>query len=1132
MDSPEFRQRSARTLCLLCAYVSLTALPSATAAQKASGGGQPKTRTIPITTTDSKAAPAALTATPDRYATEPAVIERNDRESVFAADGTGFETQSIVIRVQTDAAVKNLGVISFSYASASQRVDIEYLRVRHPDGTVIETPVAEALDMPSEIMRQAPFYSDLKEKQVPVRGLRAGDKLEWSIRLVRTKAEAPGRFWGISNFTGKERVALAETFTLRLPKAVPANVWSPKQPAKITEEGSDRVYRWTSSQLEPTVGPEAQARTEKEKKRVLSEDEVTDRTEGALPTIAWTNFPDWAAVGDWYHSLETGRITPDDAIKSKAAELIAGKTSDEDKIKALYTYASTQIRYIGVALGQGRYQPHLASEVLSNQYGDCKDKATLLASLLSAAGYSADTALIGAGIRFNQAVPSPAAFNHAITAISIGSGDGKKTIWLDSTQEAAPYQALVFAIRDKNALRVPQNGSAYLDRTPANLPFASFERFDAKSTLAAEGVATGRITITARGDDEIALRGAARQFSPAQYDQFVQYLIANLGYAGKATHSTIISPDNSDKPLEISFDYERDKPGDWANYRISPQFPPDELPTVDEKEPPQTPIQLGVPRTQTSMSEFKLPQGWSATLPDAIHRESPWVKYDKTYRLEKGTVSSERTIVILQAKIPASKWADYKKFTDDISAGQDQWITLTRPNGSTDATPGPPPPSKDDPKARELVQQAAEANQQHQLDSSGDLLAQAKAINDEQPYLWSVTGYRAMLRGEMTEAVTDYKKELALHPNEENIYQLLANTQLGQGNKTDAEATLRSRLKTIGPDESTSLKLAQVLLDDDNPKEALAVADAASKADYTNQRLRWMLGRARLKAGQKAAGTSTLLAALREADDPGLRNDIAYELVDNGQWTPEVEEAARKEVDQISTKTAAWSLTDADQDINEMRKQTALLVASWDTLGWAIYKSETGKDPGRLAEAERYIAAAWHNSLRGEVGLHLGELQAAQKHSAEALATYQVARASTPEFNGLGIRQPPNALQRDLDDRIDRLKKLLPKAALEDPAHTLRDQLQLDAGSYKGDNLVLPYRFLLSADGIQTPVPLHSIAGDQGKPDPVRDSKRIEQAIPKTWIPTGSSARLLRSVILNCHQSSCDLAVMPLMATH
>ena len=790
---------------------------------------------------DGKIKPAPSSSA-GRYVAEPTVIERNDREISFAADGTGSEHQTLVIRVQTEAAVKSLSVVSFTYASLSQHVDIEYLRVRHPDGSVIDTPIADALEMPTEFMRQAPFYSDLKQKQLPVRGLRAGDRLEWSVRLVRTVAEAPRRFWGISAFTGKEAVALDETFTLRLPKSVSATVWSPKKPAKISEEGAERVYRWTSSQLEPTGGPEAEARIDAEKKRTLTPEEVVDRTDGTLPLIAWTNFPDWPSVGAWYRSLEVSRVTPDEAIRAKAAQLISGKTTDEAKIRALYDYSATQIHYIGVALGQGRYQPHLASEVLTNQYGDCKDKATLLAALLSAAGYSADTALIGAGIRFNEAVPSPAAFNHAITAISLGSGAAQQTIWLDSTQEVAPYRALLFGLRDKQALRIPLQGSAYLDRTPANLPFDSVQKFQATGTLDASGVAKGKLSFTYRGDDEIALRMAARQVSPSQYDQLAQYLLGSMGYGGKVSHAAFTPPDHTEEPMVMSFDYERDKPGnDWGNYRIVTLDGPDELPVVDEKEPPQLPLNLGVPRTLTSRSELVLPPGWDATPPDNIHQQTPWVRYDRVYRVEHGTLIEERTIAILQSKVPVASWPEYKKFADIVSPGTYPYVQLTRSSASADSA-GPPSPIKDDPEARRLVSEAAEANQHGQIDRAGDLIQQAKAINNEQPYLWSVSGYRAMRRGEVTEAVGDYTRELELHPNEGNIYPQLAGAQLAQGKRSDAEATLRHRLKTVGPDPSVAIQLAQMLIEDGSSKDAVVIAEDANKTDSANQRLLWLLG--------------------------------------------------------------------------------------------------------------------------------------------------------------------------------------------------------------------------------------------------------------------------------------------------
>jgi hypothetical protein len=65
-------------------------------------------------------------------------------------------------------------------------VEIVYLRVRKPDGTVVTTSDQEAQDMPSAVTRTAPMYSDTREKQVPVKSLSVGDTLEYQVKIVRT----------------------------------------------------------------------------------------------------------------------------------------------------------------------------------------------------------------------------------------------------------------------------------------------------------------------------------------------------------------------------------------------------------------------------------------------------------------------------------------------------------------------------------------------------------------------------------------------------------------------------------------------------------------------------------------------------------------------------------------------------------------------------------------------------------------------------------------------------------------------------------------------------------------------------------------------------------------------------------
>jgi hypothetical protein len=62
----------------------------------------------------------------------------------------------------------------------------------------------------------------------------------------------------------------------------------------------------------------------------------------------------------------------------------------------------------------------------------------------------------------------------------------------------------------------------------------------------------------------------------------------------------------------------------------------------------------------------------------------------------------------------------------------------------------------------------------------------------------------------------------------------------------------------------------------------------------------------------------------------------------------------------------------------------------------------------------------------------------------------------------------------------------------------LHEQLKLGAGSSGGQSLVMPYRMLLTAEGVRNLVPIETSEGDQGKADPVKDLAMARQAVPST----------------------------------
>src|SRR5579859_1138596 len=132
---------------------------------------------------------------------ESVVFDRMDDLVRFEDDGTGVREATAVIRVQSQAGVKALGQLVFGYSSATEKLDVNYVRVRKPDGRVIETPASTAQDFAPEVLREAPTYSDYRERHVSVAGLQAGDVLEYHTVTHVTTPLAPHEFWYEHSFS-------------------------------------------------------------------------------------------------------------------------------------------------------------------------------------------------------------------------------------------------------------------------------------------------------------------------------------------------------------------------------------------------------------------------------------------------------------------------------------------------------------------------------------------------------------------------------------------------------------------------------------------------------------------------------------------------------------------------------------------------------------------------------------------------------------------------------------------------------------------------------------------------------------------------------------------------------------------
>ena len=231
-----------------------------------------------------------LSTQPD-YSKEASVIESYHTAVSYENDGTGTRTIALRARVQSDAGVQQYGLLQFSYSSTNEEVAIDYVRVQKPDGTVVETPPDSVQDMPAEITRQAPFYTDYHEKHVPVQGLGVGDVLEYRVHFRVLKPLIPGQFWYADDFI-RTGIVLDEELEINVPKDREVKFKSPDVKPVIREEAMRRIFLWKTSNLEQ------------------NQPEETLPGSLAPPGVLLSSFRSWEELGAWWSGLAQPQVTP------------------------------------------------------------------------------------------------------------------------------------------------------------------------------------------------------------------------------------------------------------------------------------------------------------------------------------------------------------------------------------------------------------------------------------------------------------------------------------------------------------------------------------------------------------------------------------------------------------------------------------------------------------------------------------------------------------------------------------------------------------------------------------------------------------------------------------------------------
>ncbi len=1028
-----------------------------------------------------QAAPSSKPAPAPDFSQEAFVIEQTRHLYRFENDGTGRHETYVRVKTQSEAGVQFWGQLLLGYNAATERLEIQFVRVHKSDGTIVTAPADAVQDLSAPVQREAPMYTDFRQKHVTVPSLRPGETLEFSTVTTIHTPLAAGHFWLEYDFQNRG-INLDEQLQVDVPaaRAVTLKTADDRRPA-IADANGRRVYSWKSSQT-LTSG------TDKDKGK---DDDARDADEEVVrfPAVRLTTFRSWEEVGRWYSSVETAPRTPTAEIRKKAAELTAGKATDLEKLEALYDFVALNFRYVSISLGAGRYQPRAAADVLRDQYGDCKDKHTLLASLIESAGMPVSTVLINSQRKIDPDFPSPSQFDHAITRASAG----KERVWLDVTAEIAPFRLLSPALRKKQALVVTTGEAAHLEETPADPPFLNQQIQELDATLGDLGKLTGRVKLTARGDVELLLRTIFRNTPAANWKDVLERINAGSGIGGEVSDWRVTDPAATRQPFELEYHIARANFIDWTKKEVQLKLPLSDfqLPgqAGDKKD-----IELGSPMRVEYRLRLEMAPGYEARPPMAVSIARDYADYKAVYKLDANVFTAERTFTSRLRSLPAERGGDYSAFRRVVSADDAQGIGLKLPVAATAGAVA-------EMKAADLHRSGYEALRAGEYQQAVTLLTRVVELEPKNKKAWGSLGEAHTGLRQYGPAIDAFKRQLAVDPYDEYAYNWLGRVYVLQRRYADAESAFRKQLEMNPLDKYAHAALGSMYVEAKRFADAIPELEQAISLAPDSASLQVELGTAHLNTGHAALAVAAFEKAVELSPTPNTWNNVAYQLALRGESLDRAQQFAESALSAVaadSRNVGIGHITARELGI------TQSIGSYLDTLGWVAFAR------GDLATAERLINAAWWISEHGEVGDHLGQIAAKRGKKEEAIRWYALA---------LNADRPEAATR-------DRLAALAPKNANVDEIARQRapELARLRTVSVKGTPTTTgtaDFFLLVGGDGR---VEAAEFASGEEKLKPMSAPLKALQFAPVA--NGGQALKVVRRGTLTC-SGSCTLTLIP-----
>jgi hypothetical protein len=406
-------------------------------------------------------------------------------------------------------------------------------------------------------------------------------------------------------------------------------------------------------------------------------------------------FSSWQEMGNWYRTLTNGRRDASPQITQQVASITASATTSLEKMKALALFVQHDIRYVAIELGIGGWQPHSASDVFEHRYGDCKDKATLLSSMLSRVGVESFYVVINSerGSVTPEVPANTGAFNHVVLAIKLPSNVSDPSLvatiqhprlgsllYFDPTNELTPFGEIGGYLQANWGLLVTSDGGELVELPRQPSAMNGIQR-NGKLTLDPTGTLSGEVSETRIGDRASSERWRLRTVTKSA-DQIkpIEDLLAGSLSLFSIRKATIDNLHITDQPF--GFHYSFEAPNYAKNAGELLLVRPRVLGVkssgiLETKEPRKFAIEFEGPSRDTDAFEISIPAGYVVDdIPPAVDADYSFASYHAKTVVDGNLIHYSRTLEVKELIVPVTRADDLKKFYRIIAGDERNTVVL------------------------------------------------------------------------------------------------------------------------------------------------------------------------------------------------------------------------------------------------------------------------------------------------------------------------------------------------------------------------------------------------------------------------------------------------------------------------